>query len=287
MSRSEITRKLDSIIDFADLRQFIDTPVKRYSSGLYVRLGFSIAAHLQPDILLLDEVLAVGDAAFQAKCLNRITELKEAGTTIVFISHDLRAVERLCQRVLLLKRGQVVMSGSAKEVVAAYQSDATLSSESVEVHKKGETKEVEIRALSFCDEAGQVKPSFQTGEPLVARIDYEVHSPVKDAVFGLLFFTADGEQHCELTTDLSDDRISLAPGKASLEFRTPELGLLPGIYFTSVHVQERNARDVIHYQYKSTILRVDSDRVIRGNFFLPHEWNIKQVRNGRGSEEHS
>jgi len=287
MSRSEITRKLDSIIDFADLRQFIDTPVKRYSSGMYVRLGFSIAAHLQPDILLLDEVLAVGDAAFQAKCLNRITELKEAGTTIVFISHDLRAVERLCQRVLLLKRGQVVMSGSAKEVVAAYQSDATLSSESVEVHKKGETKEVEIRALSFCDEAGQVKPSFQTGEPLVARIDYEVHSPVKDAVFGLLFFTADGEQHCELTTDLSDDRISLAPGKASLEFRTPELGLLPGIYFTSVHVQERNARDVIHYQYKSTILRVDSDRVIRGNFFLPHEWNIKQVRNGRGSEEHS
>src|SRR6188474_1711558 len=113
MSRSEITKKLDSIIDFADVRQFIDTPVKRFSSGMYVRLGFSIAAHLQPDILLLDEVLAVGDAAFQAKCLNRITELKEAGTTIVFISHDLRAVERLCERVLLLKRGQIVMSGSA------------------------------------------------------------------------------------------------------------------------------------------------------------------------------
>src|SRR6476659_3749325 len=168
MSRSEITKKLDSIIDFADVRQFIDTPVKRFSSGMYVRLGFSIAAHLQPDILLLDEVLAVGDAAFQAKCLDRITELKEAGTTIVFISHDLRAVERLCQRVLLLKRGQIVMSGSAKDVVAAYQSDATLSSESVEVHKKGETKEVEIRALSFRDEAGQLKPIFQTGEPLVA-----------------------------------------------------------------------------------------------------------------------
>jgi homopolymeric O-antigen transport system ATP-binding protein len=284
MSRSEITKKLDSIIDFAGVRQFIDTPVKRFSSGMYVRLGFSIAAHLHPDILLLDEVLAVGDAAFQAKCLDRITELKESGTTIVFISHDLRAVERLCQRVLLLKRGQIVMSGSAKEVVAAYQSDATLSSESVEVHKKGETKEVEIRALSFRDELGQLKPIFQTGEALVARIDYEVHQPVKDAVFGILFFTADGQQHCELTTQLSSDKISLSPGKASIEFRTPELGLLPGVYFTSVHVQERNARDVIHYQYKSTTLRVDFDRVVRGNFFLPHEWSIRQVRDKQESE---
>jgi len=277
MSRSEITKKLDSIIDFADVRQFIDTPVQRLSSGMYVRLGFSIAAHLQPDILLLDEVLAVGDAAFQAKCLDRITELKEAGTTIVFISHDLRAVERLCQRVLLLKRGQVVMSGGAKEVVAAYQNDATLSSESVEVHKKGETKEVEIRALSFRNESAQVNPVFQTGEPMVARIDYDVHRPVKDAVFAILFFTADGEQHCELTTEDSDERITLAPGKGSIEFHTPELGLLPGVYFTSVHVQERGARNVIHYQYKSTTLRVDSDRIIRGNFFLPHEWTIKRV----------
>ena len=284
MSRGEITKKLDSIIDFADVRQFIDTPVKRFSSGMYLRLGFSIAAHLEPDILLLDEVLAVGDAAFQAKCLNRITELKQAGTTIVFISHDLRAVEQLCSRVLLLKRGQIVMSGSAKDVVAAYQSDATLSSESVEVHKKGETKEVEIRALSFRDETGQVKPIFQTGEPLVVRVDFDVHQPVRDAVFGVLFFTADGQQHCDLTTQFSNDRISLVPGKGSLEFRTRELGLLPGIYFTSVHVQERNARDVIHYQYKSTTLRVDSDRVMRGNFFLPHEWSISQVPSGWATE---
>jgi homopolymeric O-antigen transport system ATP-binding protein len=285
MSRSEITKKLDSIIDFADVRQFIDTPVKRFSSGMYVRLGFSIAAHLEPDILLLDEVLAVGDAAFQAKCLNRITELKEAGTTIVFISHDLRAVERLCSRVLLLKHGQIVMSGSAKQVVAAYQSDATLSSESVEVHKKGETKEAEIRALSFRDESGEVKPMFQTGKPLIVRIDFDVHRPVKDAVFGVLFFTADGQQHCELTTDMSNEKISLVPGKGSVEFHTRELGLLPGIYFTSVHMQERNARDVIHYQYKSTMLRVDSDRLLKGNFFLPHEWSVSQLRSQQESEK--
>lgn len=107
MRRREISEKLDSIVDFAGVRQFLDTPVKRFSSGMYVRLGFSIAAHLNPDILLLDEVLAVGDAAFQAKCLQRINELKEAGITIVFISHDLGAVERVCDRVLLMQRGKL------------------------------------------------------------------------------------------------------------------------------------------------------------------------------------
>jgi ABC-type polysaccharide/polyol phosphate transport system ATPase subunit len=277
MSRGEITEKLDSIIEFAGVRQFIDTPVKRFSSGMYVRLGFSIAAHLHPDILLLDEVLAVGDAAFQAKCLDRITELREAGTTIVFISHDLRAVERLCERVLLLKRGQIVMSGSAKDVIGAYQSDALLSSESIEVHKRGETKEAEIRALSFRDLSGQVRPVFKTGEPMIARVDFEVHEPVDDVVFGILFFTADGQQHCELTTELSNEKISLTPGRGSIEFQTDQLGLLPGLYFTSIHVQQRQARDVIHYQYKSTTLRVDFDRILRGSFYLPQQWRVCRV----------
>lgn len=122
MRRAETTRKLDNIIDFAGIRQFIDTPVKRYSSGMFVRLGFSIAAHLDPDILLLDEVLAVGDAAFQFKCLNRVAELRDSGKTIVFISHDLSAVERLCERVLLLERGQIVADGSPAEVIDLYKS---------------------------------------------------------------------------------------------------------------------------------------------------------------------
>src|SRR5215813_13689941 len=121
MLRREITKKLDSIVDFAELRQFIDTPVKRYSSGMYVRLGFSIAAHLNPDILLLDEVLAVGDAAFQSKCFRRINELRESGTTIVFISHDLSAVTRICDRALLLMGGQISADGTTGTVIAEYQ----------------------------------------------------------------------------------------------------------------------------------------------------------------------
>ncbi|MES2523952.1 MAG: ABC transporter ATP-binding protein [Gemmatimonadota bacterium] len=121
MRRREIASKIDSIVEFAGVRQFIDTPVKRYSSGMYVRLGFAIAAHLDPDILLLDEVLAVGDASFQAKCIQRIQELEAAGTTIVFISHDLNAVERLCQRVILMDKGQVAAEGMPRDIIKQYQ----------------------------------------------------------------------------------------------------------------------------------------------------------------------
>lgn len=127
MRRREIATKLDSIVDFAGVRQFIDMPVKRYSSGMYVRLGFAIAAHLDPDILLLDEVLAVGDAAFQAKCIQRIRELERAGTTIVFISHDLAAVQSLCQRVILMRKGQIATEGLPDEVIEEYHRGEEMS----------------------------------------------------------------------------------------------------------------------------------------------------------------
>jgi lipopolysaccharide transport system ATP-binding protein len=120
MRRREIHSKLDSIIEFAGVRPFLDEPVKRYSSGMRVRLGFSIAAHLEPDVLLLDEVLAVGDAAFQEKCTGRILELKRRGMTILFISHDLNSVERLCDRVLLMQRGEIAYDGSPAAAIARY-----------------------------------------------------------------------------------------------------------------------------------------------------------------------
>jgi ABC-type polysaccharide/polyol phosphate transport system ATPase subunit len=124
MRRREIAEKLERIIDFAGVRRFIDTPVKRYSSGMYLRLGFSIAAHLEPDILLLDEVLAVGDAEFQAKCLERINELHRNGRTIVFISHDLSAVAYLCRRVLLMSQGRILADGPPRDVIEMYRDPA-------------------------------------------------------------------------------------------------------------------------------------------------------------------
>ena len=124
MKRREIDRKLEQIIEFAGVREFIDTPVKWYSSGMYVRLGFAVAAHLEADILLVDEVLAVGDAAFQVQCIERLNELRRSGTTMLFISHDLTSIEKLCDRVALMERGELVASGAAHDIVERYQRTA-------------------------------------------------------------------------------------------------------------------------------------------------------------------
>src|SRR5947209_10264428 len=184
MRRRRITEKLDSIVEFAGVRQFLDTPVKRFSSGMYVRLGFSIAAHLDPDILLLDEVLAVGDAAFQEKCLKRISEMKEAGTTIVFISHDLGAVERLCDRVLLLQRGEIVANGAPRQVIAEYQSVALSKSTSQEAEPMAnQEKLAEVRSLSFLDLSGGEASVLHSGEPFRARLEFLAHARLTDVVF--------------------------------------------------------------------------------------------------------
>jgi lipopolysaccharide transport system ATP-binding protein len=173
MLRRDITQQFDSIVNFAELRQFIDTPAKRYSSGMYVRLGFSIAAHLNPDILLLDEVLAVGDAAFQQKCIERVLELKERGTTIVFISHDLRAVQKLCNRVILLRKGRIEADGDPAETIALYQSASHLPAQTESELGRKPTGEAVITSLMFYDDDGNECLSFETGKPLTAVFEVQ------------------------------------------------------------------------------------------------------------------
>jgi ABC-type polysaccharide/polyol phosphate transport system ATPase subunit len=283
MRRREIAAKFDSIVDFAGVRQFIDTPVKRYSSGMYVRLGFSIAAHLDPDILLLDEVLAVGDAAFQSRCLRRITELKEAGTTIVFISHDLGAVERLCDRVILMRRGEVAASGETRAVIAEYQRASTDLSAP---EKKDESealsdRKAKINAVGFYDAEGRELVAAQTGGPLIARINYVAHETVEDAVFELFLYTGNRELLCHLSTEFDARRLDLAAGAGIAEFSCAELGLKPGIYYADATIKQRGALDDLDWQRNCATLRVDPGRMGRGQFYLPHEWRVTQ-RGGRG-----
>jgi len=278
MRRGEITKKLDSIVDFAGISQFIDTPVKRFSSGMYVRLGFSIAAHLEPDILLLDEVLAVGDAAFQSKCIQRIGELKRAGTTIVFISHDLGAVERLCDRVLLMQRGQVMTTGSPREVINQYQ--RTDAPKAPATHRSQSTdwlKAAEVTTLSFQHAGEEEAASFHTGDPLIARLKYEASARVADAVFEVVFYTLDGNVQCQLSTELSSECLALEPGSGEVRFFCDELGLAPGLYYTDVSIKERGALEMIDCVYRSTILRVDPGKTVHGAFHMPHRWWIIQA----------
>src|SRR5499433_322190 len=273
MLRREITEKLDRIVEFSGIRQFIDTPVKRYSSGMYVRLGFSIAAHLNPDILLLDEVLAVGDAAFQEKCIERIMELKKNGTTIVFISHDLRAVQKLCDRAILLKKGQIVADGDPAKTTALYQS----SSQQLPVQATGgmgqlPTGEAVVTSLTFYDDDGAECLSFETGKPLKAVLNYRAHKPLADVIFEVQFFSQEGRLCSFFSSEIARNLINLGPGEGTMVFECASVGLGPGIYFIDTGIRNRLAPYGIDIDWRRRCLaiRVDYDRHLRDTFYMPY-----------------
>ena len=282
MRRREIAKKLDSIIDFAGVRQFIDTPVKRYSSGMYVRLGFSIAAHLHPDILLLDEVLAVGDAAFQSKCLKRIGEMKRGGTTIVFISHDLNAIELLCDRALLLNHGEIAAEGLPRHVISKYERAVSegLPSYPPAAKTDDSPRPVEITGLAFIGDEGREVSHASTGGPLVTRVEFAASETVADVVFEIFYYSQDGKLHCQYATSLSREQIDLHRGAGAVEFSCRELGLQPGLYYADATVKRREDGQEIDWQYRCAVLRVDPGKNVNGSFYAPHEWRIIQHDNG-------
>jgi lipopolysaccharide transport system ATP-binding protein len=180
MSRRDIGRRFDEIVAFAEIERFLDTPVKRYSSGMYVRLAFSVAAHLEPEIMILDEVLAVGDSAFQKKCLGKMKDVSEQGRTILFVSHSMNAVNRLCTRAILLEEGQVVADGPSSEVTAAYLRTGQGAMASREWHDRRTAPgndAVRLRAVRVRSEDGQLSASIDIRKPARLEMEFDVDAP--------------------------------------------------------------------------------------------------------------
>lgn len=268
MRRREIHAKLNRIIDFAEIRPFIDLPVKRYSSGMFVRLGFSIAAHLEPEILLLDEVLAVGDMTFQKKCVERILELSRSGMTIVFISHDLAAVERLCERAILLERGQVAGEGPVSALTAKY---LTRMEAAADDRPAAGDRIVRIKSVQFFDESGRVSLQFRTGHPLRARIEYEAFAEVGPAVFRLHFFGLDERLHCEFVSGADAVPLAVPPGPGAIEFLCDEIGLQPGIYHLDAKAERLDGSELAE-QRRCALIHVGEGKQVHGTFYAPHTW---------------
>jgi ABC-type polysaccharide/polyol phosphate transport system ATPase subunit len=279
MKRSEITRKLQSILDFSEVTQFIDTPVKRYSLGMHLRLGFSIAAHLDPDVLLLDEILAVGDAPFQAKCIDRITGLKKAGKTIVFVSHNLSAIQTLCDRVLLIHHGKVVMSGPPREVIAEYETVLsnlpTTSSDrllSVPASPPGA-----VVSLAFFNSAGRRTTIFATGEWARAEVEYVIYEAIPDAVLEVYFYSVFGTLHSHWSTEFGGERLDLRPGKLVLEFSCPEICLEVASFNVEASIKRRGSGFSEHLEYKQVgVVSIMTGRPVHGQFHMPHTWRVKE-----------
>ncbi|HEV3485991.1 MAG TPA: ABC transporter ATP-binding protein [Vicinamibacterales bacterium] len=277
MRRREIAEKFDRIVEFAGVAPFIDVPVKWYSSGMYVRLGFAIAAHLEPDILLVDEVLAVGDAAFQLQCYDRLAELRHAGTTMLFISHDLLSIEKLCDRVVLMEQGRIVAEGAPHDVVLDYQRLAATRhvTQTLGAAPERASAEARIEGITFVDEAGQPTLFGRTGNPLITRVQYAVDGALPDAEIEVFYYSHDGRVlHCQQSTAIDNEPLPLTPGRGIIEFVMPGLGLQPGMYSVGASIRHKDADSTLDWFYGRTLLHVEHGKYVRGYFYTPHQWRV-------------
>ena len=277
MRRREIRNKLDSIVDFSGVGGFIDSPVKRYSSGMYLRLGFSIAAHLDPDILLLDEVLAVGDAAFQAKCIQRIAQLRKEGTTIVFVSHNLGAVDSLCDRTLLIKEGQIYKSGATHEVISAYEDLLLRLSPKGRsaVAESSASAAAEIVSVKVFDSEGRHTTMFATGDAMSIQVELNVHRRIEDAIVEVYFNSVFGNLHTHFSTENGGRRLDLQPGPTIVEFSCAEITLEVAAFEVEAGIRRRGASisDFIDRAH-GAVINVGRGKPVHGVFYTPHEWRV-------------
>lgn len=277
MRRREIAAKLESIVEFAGVRPFIDTPVKWYSSGMYVRLGFSIAAHLEPEVLLVDEVLAVGDAEFQVKCLERINAMRRQGVTIVFISHDLTAVEQLCDAAILLEKGTVAAEGHPSDVVARYHRQLVDEAADAAPPQAGGASPGAIRLtnLTFQDSAGHARLGCRTGEPLSVRLRYSAARPIPGAVFEISYYSGDGKTLFASASNLGRP-LAVSPPGGTIEFTCPAVPFRPGSYYVGAVVRDARTSHVIDWWDGGSMLHVEAGARAEGLFYMPHTWRLTQ-----------
>ncbi|RLC86388.1 MAG: ABC transporter ATP-binding protein [Chloroflexi bacterium] len=252
LGRAEIERKLDDIIAFAELERFIDVPVKHYSSGMYVRLGFSVAVHTDPEVLLVDEVLAVGDAAFQRKCLERIDRMRSEGVTVLFVSHNAETVRTICSRAVWLDDGQLLADGSAESVVARYLTHSWDSEEGKlkprdENDRRWGGGEVRIMSVRLLGGDGREKQQFKAGEPLTVEMRYRAEKRVERPVFGLAIHRSDGTHITGPNTQFAGYEIPQIKGEGVVQYTVHSLPLLEGSY--SVSVAAHNWEDTKTFDY--------------------------------------
>jgi lipopolysaccharide transport system ATP-binding protein len=287
MKRQEIDRRMDEIVDFADVEKFVDTPIKRYSSGMRLRLGFAVAAHLDTDILFVDEVLAVGDVGFQKRCLGAMSELRYKGRTVLFVSHNMAAVEHLCPRSIWIEGGQTREDGCSSEVIRHYMGSfsgtqqATVDFTSV-VDRKG-SGAIRYLGLDLRDFEGNIQRVVQSGDSLVIRFHYEALETVTQPIFGFQLFSTAGVLLTDVSTwNLGVDIPSLYPGRGHLDLAIDFLNLMPGRYFLSLWLSSPGSalHDVLEH---CTVLDVEpsnfykSGRGIESRFgilFFPCRWNL-------------
>jgi ABC-type polysaccharide/polyol phosphate transport system ATPase subunit len=281
LNRADIDRHFDSIVEFSELGDFIDMPVKHYSSGMYMRLGFSVAIHVEPDILIVDEILAVGDQTFQAKCYDRIMDMKRRGVTILFISHDLDSVARLCTHLVWLDHGRVRLAGPTEAVLEQYKdhlfrrvgSELQHQNDTLGFQRWG-TQQITLTGVRLLDGAGRETTIFKTGEPLTIEMAYMAHEPILNPEFGLAIYRQDGLHVNGPNSRIAGLKMGLVEGPGKVCYHVESLPLLPARYqlTTAIHDSEAPiAYDFHEEAYKFRVVEGGTTET-EGLVALPARW---------------
>ncbi len=296
MRKKEIDAKLDAIISFADLANFIDTPIKRYSSGMHLRLGFAVAAYLDADVLFIDEVLAVGDVGFQKKCLQAMSDFRGSGRTILFVSHNLSAVENLCSRVIWIDGGRIRKDGNTRDVIAAYM--ATFSeyegnhSDLRDIDGRGGSGGIRFTGIEFLDADRHPAAAVRSGDRLVVRLRYraEMEIPSPQIAFAFRIYTEMGTLITEVSTVMTGTQIpAVRPGEGYLDVEIGFLNLMPARYYLSLWLYDPRGSiyDSVESRVALNIEPTDfygSGRGITGQngiLFLPFTWSFEGMNGTR------
>ena len=312
LTKREIQRRFDEIVEFAELKDFIDAPVKTYSSGMYMRLGFAVAIHVDPDVLLVDEVLAVGDQGFTVKCLDKFAEFRRRNKTILLVTHSLDLVEKFCDQALWLDKGKTHGEGDPKRVVTAYIVDVEKSEEqqlakdeaarvaqaateappgpAEQSHNPVETaeapadmfkategrwgsRELEVTSVSVVDGAGTPSHVFHSGDPLTVRIGFCAHEPLRDFVFGFGIFNGDGVCCYGTNTNIEELEPDRLSGEGEVRFVIDRLDLVEGTYKLDVAAHKLDGFPYDYHRQLYTI-RVKSKQKDVGIYRPPHRWEF-------------
>ncbi len=287
MTRDEIEQKYEQIVEFSGVREFIDTPVKRYSSGMMARLGFAVAAHVDPDILLVDEVLSVGDMTFQTKCVRKMRELLSSGATVIFISHNIPLVQSLCERIILLDKGQILKEGYPEEVMPFYENLVSKGreeelkqqiSKSTYQLEMEEEEFIHIHSVGLRQENGLPAESFAVGEPIGIRVDYRIKKDIEDVAFAYEIIRSDGILCCSSSTKDAGYAVPRETGEGKLDILVSDHNLAPGIYFTKISVWDK---DMIHPYLvkKEGVFNIDAGtaNIKGGPVLLPQSrWDMRK-----------
>jgi lipopolysaccharide transport system ATP-binding protein len=281
LTEDDVKRSFDSIVEFSELGEFIDMPVKHYSSGMYMRLGFSVAIHVNPTVLIVDEILAVGDQAFQTKCIDRIHEMKRHGVTIIIISHNLSIIRRLCSHIIWLEHGEMRASGPSEEVAGQYKeySDRSVGQQlSLESRQAGfrrwGNQLIELTAVRILNACGEEQSVFQTGDEMTIEMAYFAHKPIREPEFGLAIFRQDGLNISGPNTQMDGIEIGVVEGAGFIRYHIEKLPLLPARYQVTAAIHDSRLMQAYDYHDLAYPFRVvvGDKKEIDGIMELPSTW---------------